>query len=48
VVALPIRDFAPVTRIAALTNLIVVHPSLPVRTVRDLVVLADGRRIGLP
>ncbi|HYH40973.1 MAG TPA: tripartite tricarboxylate transporter substrate binding protein [Burkholderiales bacterium] len=39
----PIKDFAPITRIASLTNLIVVHPSLPVRTVKDLVALAKGR-----
>ena len=39
----PIRDFAPVTRIATLTNLLVVHPSLPVRTVKDLVALAKSK-----
>jgi tripartite-type tricarboxylate transporter receptor subunit TctC len=39
----PLKDFAPITRIAALTNLIVVHPSLPVRTVKDLVALAKSR-----
>ena len=27
----PIRDFAPVTQIAAMPNLLVTHPALPVR-----------------
>lgn len=33
------RDFAPVTRVATLDNMIVVHPSLNVGTLRELVVL---------
>jgi tripartite-type tricarboxylate transporter receptor subunit TctC len=36
----PLRDFAPITRVAAVHNLLVVHRSLPVRTVRELVELA--------
>lgn len=36
----PLRDFAPITRIAAVHNLLVVHRALPVRTVRELVELA--------
>jgi tripartite-type tricarboxylate transporter receptor subunit TctC len=36
----PIKDFAPVTYIASLPNLLVVHPSLPVRTVKELAALA--------
>ena len=39
----PIRDFAPVTYIASLPNLLVVHPSLPVRTVKELAALARLR-----
>ena len=39
----PVRDFAPITRIAMSPNLLVVHPSLPVRTVKDLVALAKAR-----
>lgn len=39
----PIRDFAPVTYIASLPNLLVVHPSLPVRTVKELAALARVR-----
>lgn len=36
----PLRDLAPVTFLAAAPLLVVVHPSLPVRSLNDLVVLA--------
>jgi tripartite-type tricarboxylate transporter receptor subunit TctC len=39
----PIRDFAPVTQVAAMPNLLVTHPSLPVRTVKQLIALAKAR-----
>lgn len=39
----PVRDFSPITLIAASPNLLVVHPSLPVRSVKDLVTLAKSR-----
>jgi tripartite-type tricarboxylate transporter receptor subunit TctC len=39
----PVKDFAPVTKLASFPNLLVVHPSLPVRTVKDLVALARSR-----
>jgi tripartite-type tricarboxylate transporter receptor subunit TctC len=39
----PVRDFAPVTLIAEAPFLLVVHPSLPVRSVKDLVALARTR-----
>lgn len=39
----PIRDFLPVSQIAVLPNLLVVHPSLPVRTVKELAALARSR-----
>ena len=39
----PMRDFAPVVLIANTPNILVTHPSLPVRTVRDLVALAKAR-----
>jgi tripartite-type tricarboxylate transporter receptor subunit TctC len=38
-----VRDFAPVTWAARSPGTLVVHPSLPVRTVRDLVALAKER-----
>ena len=39
----PVRDFAPITLIATSPNLLVVHPSLPARSVKDLVALAKAR-----
>src|SRR5215207_8354262 len=39
----PVRDLAPISLVAIGPNLLVVHPSLPVRTVRDLVALARAR-----
>jgi tripartite-type tricarboxylate transporter receptor subunit TctC len=38
-----IRDFAPITLLAETPLVIVVHPSLPVKTVRELVALAKSR-----
>ncbi len=38
-----LRDFAPVTRISSAPGTLVVHASLPVRTVRDLVRLAKAK-----
>jgi tripartite-type tricarboxylate transporter receptor subunit TctC len=35
-----IKDFAPVTLVDSAAYVLVVHPSLPVRTVRDMVTLA--------
>ena len=39
----PLKDFAPVTIIAAVPNLLVVHPSLPVRNVKELISLAKAK-----
>jgi tripartite-type tricarboxylate transporter receptor subunit TctC len=36
-------DFAPITHTLVVPNLIVVHPSLPVRTVKDMIALARIR-----
>ena len=38
-----IRDFSPVTNIASAPNVLVVHPSVPARSVRDLIRLAKTR-----
>ena len=38
-----LRDLAPVTQAVTVTNILVVHPSLPVRDVRELLVLARAR-----
>jgi tripartite-type tricarboxylate transporter receptor subunit TctC len=39
----PIRDYVPVTLVASTTQAIVVHPSLPAKTLRDLIALAKAR-----
>ena len=39
----PVRDFAPITLVGTIPLVLVVHPSLPVRNVKDLVALAKGR-----
>jgi len=36
----PIRDFAPITQAATLPNVLVVHPSLPVKSVAELIAYA--------
>ena len=38
-----LRDFAPVTHVASTPLLIVVHPSLPAKTVKEFVALARAR-----
>ena len=39
----PIRDFAPVSLIMEAEGLLVVHPSVPVKTVKELITLAKAR-----
>ncbi len=39
----PIRDFAPVTLVSSAPNILIVHPSLPVRNVRELIALAKQK-----
>ncbi len=39
----PVRDFTALSQVAMLPNLLVVHPSLPVRSVRELIALARAR-----
>jgi tripartite-type tricarboxylate transporter receptor subunit TctC len=39
----PVRDFAPITLMGAAPYSIVVHPSLPVKTVADLIALAKAK-----
>ncbi len=36
----PVRDFAPITQAASLPNVLVVHPSMPVQSLPELVALA--------
>jgi tripartite-type tricarboxylate transporter receptor subunit TctC len=39
----PMRDFAPVSLIVDSVNILVVHPSVPAKSVKDLVALAKAR-----
>ena len=39
----PLRDFSPITQVAEIPNVLVVHPSLPVRSVDELITLAKAR-----
>jgi len=39
----PVKDFAPVTLVAASPLILVVHPSMPVTSVKELVALAKAR-----
>jgi tripartite-type tricarboxylate transporter receptor subunit TctC len=40
----PVKDFNPITLMATAPNVLVVHPSVPARTVKELVALARARR----
>jgi tripartite-type tricarboxylate transporter receptor subunit TctC len=39
----PVRDFAPITLAVSTPNLLVVHPSVPVKSVQDLIALAAAK-----
>jgi tripartite-type tricarboxylate transporter receptor subunit TctC len=39
----PVKDLAPVTRAADSTNFLVVHPSVPANSVKDLITLAKAK-----
>ncbi len=39
----PVADFAPISLVAVTPNILVVHPSLPIKTTKDLVTLAKLR-----
>ncbi len=38
----PVKDFAPITRVAVLPNLILVHPSVPANNLRELIAHAKA------
>ncbi len=38
-----VRDFAPITAVGSTPNILVVHPSLPVTSVKDLIALARAK-----
>jgi tripartite-type tricarboxylate transporter receptor subunit TctC len=39
----PIKDFAPIVLVATTPNVLVVHPDLPIKTVKDLIALAKSK-----
>jgi tripartite-type tricarboxylate transporter receptor subunit TctC len=39
----PVRDLAPITQLSSFPNMLVVHPAVPVKTVKDLVALAKSK-----
>lgn len=39
----PQRDFAPVSLVSSAPNILIVHPSLPVKSVKDLIAIAKAR-----
>jgi len=39
-----VKDFTPVTRLTTAPNLLVIHPSVPARSIRELIALAKARR----
>ena len=39
----PVRDFAPVTQLADLAHILVVHPSVPAKSVKELIGLAKAK-----
>ena len=39
----PLRDFSPITLITTSHNILVVHPSVPAKTVKELIALAKAR-----
>ncbi len=39
----PLRDFTPITQVVSIDTFLAVHPSLPVRSVKDLVALARAK-----
>ena len=43
----PIKDFAPITELASLPMMLVVHPSLPVNNIKEFIALAKSSPKGL-
>ncbi len=39
----PVKDFSPITQVAFIPNVLVVHPSLPVKSVKEFIALARAR-----
>ena len=39
----PVRDFAPISRLCALPHILVVHPAVPVKSLKELIALAKAK-----
>jgi tripartite-type tricarboxylate transporter receptor subunit TctC len=39
----PVKDFSPITLVGGAPNVLVVHPSLPIKSIREFIVLARAR-----
>jgi tripartite-type tricarboxylate transporter receptor subunit TctC len=39
----PVRDLAPITQLSSFPNMLVVHPAVPVKTVKDVIALAKTK-----
>ena len=39
----PVRDFIPISQVATLPHIVIVHPSVPVKSIKDLIDLAKGK-----
>ncbi|MGH8634814.1 MAG: tripartite tricarboxylate transporter substrate binding protein, partial [Burkholderiales bacterium] len=39
----PVRDFTPITQLSKFPNMLAAHPSLPVRTLQDVIALAKAK-----
>lgn len=39
----PVKDFAPISLLASMANILVVHPSVPAQSVRELIALAKAK-----
>ena len=39
----PVKDFAPITNVASVPNYLLVHPSVPARSVKELIALGKAR-----
>jgi len=39
----PVRDFAPISRLCALPHILVVHPAVPVKSLKELIALARAK-----
>ena len=43
----PVRDFAPITQLTTQAYIFVVHPSVPVKTIREFIALSKSKKGGL-